>query len=237
MFTVALIGPDGAGKSTIGRRLQASVGLPIKYVYMGINLEASNVMLPTTRLALAFKRSGGGQLAMGGPPDPDRVKAPPKGLLKRLATEVKSGLRMLFLLAEEWYRQLVIEYYQLRGDIVLVDRHFVFDYYYHDIVQSKGYRPLSSRVHGFMLKNLYPRPDLVICLDAPAMVLYERKHEGSVAAIEKRRQEYLQLANLVANFVVVDVTQPENVVAEQVTALVQDFYAARSGSLQRVQNG
>lgn len=238
MFTVALIGPDGAGKSTIGRRLQAGLGLPIKYVYMGINLEASNVMLPTTRLALAYKRSGGGTLAMGGPPDPDKVKAPPKGLFKRLASEVKSGARMVFLIAEEWYRQLVIEIYQLRGNVVLVDRHFVFDYYYHDIVQQRGYRPLSSRVHGYMLEHLYPRPDLVICLDAPAEVLYNRKGEGSVAAIEKRRQEYLQLRDLVEHFEVIDVTQPEDVVASQVTQLVQDFYRAQSGGgLQKVPNG
>ncbi len=237
MFTVALIGPDGAGKSTIGRRLQASLGLPIKYVYMGINLEASNVMLPTTRLALAYKRSGGGTLAMGGPPDPDKVKTPPKGPAKRLVSEVKSGARMVFLMAEEWYRQLVIEYYQLRGNVVLVDRHFVFDYYYHDIVRTRGYRPFSSRAHGYMLEHLYPRPDLVICLDAPAEVLYNRKGEGSVAAIEKRRQEYLQLAGLVQHFVVVDVTQPEDVVANQVTQIVQDFYRARSGGLQKVPNG
>ena len=237
MFTVALIGPDGAGKSTIGRRLQASLGLPIKYVYMGINLEASNVMLPTTRLALAYKRSGGGTLAMGGPPDPDKVKAPPKGAAKRLVSEVKSGARMAFLMAEEWYRQLVIEYYQLRGNVVLVDRHFVFDYYYHDIVRTRGYRPFSSRAHGYMLAHMYPRPDLVICLDAPAEVLFNRKGEGSVAAIEQRRQEYLQLAGLVQHFVVVDVTQPEDVVAAQVTQIVQDFYRARSGGLQKVTNG
>ena len=58
-----------------------------------------------------------------------------------------------------------------------------------------------------------------------------------MAAIEKRRQEYLQLADLVEHFVVVDVTQPEDVVAAQVTQIVQDFYRARSGGLQKVANG
>lgn len=230
MFTVALIGPDGAGKSTISRRLQESLGLPFRYVYMGINLEASNVMLPTTRLALAAKRKSG-DLAMGGPPDPNRPDAAPRGLGRRAVSEIKSGARMMFLLAEEWYRQLVIEYYQARGWIVLVDRHFVFDYYYHDVVSSRRYRPMSSRVHGFHLKHFYPRPDLVICLDAPAEVLYARKQEGSVEAIEQRRKEYLQLAPLVPNFVVVDVTQPEDVVAAQVTAIVHNFYQSRQRKL------
>ena len=57
MFTVALIGPDGAGKSTIGRKLQEISPLPMKYVYMGVNLESSNLVLLTTRLLLEIKRT------------------------------------------------------------------------------------------------------------------------------------------------------------------------------------
>jgi thymidylate kinase len=186
-------------------------------------------MLPTTRLALAHKRRSGAASMMGGPPDPNRPDAPPRGVLRRAATEAKSGLRMVFLLAEEWYRQLAIEYYQWRGCVVLVDRHFVFDYYYHDVVSRRRYRSLSSRLHGFHLRRLYPRPDLVICLDAPAAVLHARKGEGTVAAIEQRRQEYLQLRSLVPHFVVVDATQPEEVVAAEVVGIVRDFYWLRRG--------
>ena len=49
MVTVALIGADGAGKTSVARALERSRDLPIKYLYMGINTEASNHMLPTTR--------------------------------------------------------------------------------------------------------------------------------------------------------------------------------------------
>jgi thymidylate kinase len=174
---------------------------------------------------------------MGGPPDPNRTKSAPKGLVKRLASEVKSGARTAFLMAEEWYRQAVIEYYHRTGSVVLVDRHFLFDYYYHDVVEIDGYRPLSRSFHGLVLKHLYPRPDLVICLDAPAPVLFARKPEGSVEALEQRRQEYLQLQHLVKNFVIVDVTQPEDVVAAQVLQLVEDFCEAKGKSLRMVSNG
>ena len=49
MFTVTLKGPDGVGKTTVSKELEASFKLPIKSIYMGIDVEASNVMLPTTR--------------------------------------------------------------------------------------------------------------------------------------------------------------------------------------------
>src|SRR5206468_11488099 len=54
-FTVALIGPDGAGKTTVSRRIEQSLPVPVKYIYMGVNTDASNVMLPTTRAIHALK--------------------------------------------------------------------------------------------------------------------------------------------------------------------------------------
>ena len=224
MFTVALIGPDGAGKTTICQRLQRELQVPVKYIYLGINLEASNVVLPTTRLWMAIKRIQGKPLAMGGPPDPKKVKVLPKNPVKRTVAEVKSALRMANQLGEEWYRQAVVWRYQRQGNVVLFDRHFLFDYYFHDVKSKATQRTVSSRLHGFVLKNFYPRPDLVLCLDAPAEVLFARKAEGTVAALEERRQEYLQLRDLVKNFVIIDATQPLDQVFNQVTTQIYDLY-------------
>jgi thymidylate kinase len=234
MFTVALVGPDGAGKTTISRRLLETLDLPLCYIYMGINLEASNVMLPTTWLQYKLKARQG-TLDMGGPRDINKSKPLPKNPIKRTIFELKSALRMANLMAEEWYRQLVISLNVRRGKIVLFDRHFLFDYYYHDVVQKWGERPLSSKLHGWMLKNFYPRPDLVIFLDAPAAVLFARKGEGSVELIEQRRQEYLQMRDLFKEFVTLDATQPQEKVVQEAARLIRDAYRAkttqRSGKL------
>ena len=95
VFTVALVGPDGAGKSTIARQLVGhKLPLPVKYVYMGVNLDSSNLVLPTTRLILEIKRARGGRPDMAGPPDRTRVKPRAKGMVKRVAAGLKSGLRL-----------------------------------------------------------------------------------------------------------------------------------------------
>lgn len=230
MFTIALVGPDGTGKSTISGMLQDLLPLPTKYVYMGINQEASNVALPTTLLWKKIKRASGRRTEAGGPPDPSRLQSIPKSPLKRLARELKSDLRTANLIAEEWFRQFVTWYYQVRGYVVIFDRHFYFDYYKHHIANRSSARTLGDRVHGFMLKHIYPKPDLVIFLDAPAEVLFSRKSEGTIELLEQRRQEYLQFQHMVEFFKTVDATQSIDEVAHQVCSLIVDFDRMRKGA-------
>ena len=225
MFTVAVIGPDGAGKWAVTQRLQQTLPLPVKYVYMGVNLESSNVVLPTTRIMLELKQRRGGRPDMTGPPDPTRVKTLPKNKLKRLAREVKMSLRLANLMAEEWYRQRIVQKYLADGYIVLSDRHFFCDYYAHDIAVDRSQLPLARRVHGAMLDRYYPRPDLLICLDAPGDVLFARKGEGSPAMLEARRQEYLRLREAVAHYALVDATQSLEAVTEETAAIILNFHA------------
>jgi thymidylate kinase len=221
VFTVALIGPDGAGKTTVGRRLERALSPRVKYIYMGVNIEASNVALPTTRVIDALRRARGGASA-GGPPDATKRAPRPKSAHKRFLRETKSVLSLTNRLAEEWYRQIRAWYYLSRGRIVIFDRHFFSDYYAHDISLDAGERSFSRRVHGFMLKRLYPKPDLVILLDAPAELLWQRKQEGTLEALTRRRDEYLKLRELVDDIAIVDATQSEEAVFTEVSRLILD---------------
>ncbi|MDQ4077229.1 MAG: hypothetical protein M3220_13395, partial [Chloroflexota bacterium] len=122
-------------------------------------------------------------------------------------------------------------YYRHRGYIVLFDRHFFADYFAHDIVGEASDRPRSRRIHGYMLQRFYPQPDLVIFLDAPPELLFARKGEGTVALLERRRQEYLQLRDHVRHFCIVDATQPVDEVVRDVASLIQDFYGRQRGTV------
>lgn len=226
MFTVALVGPDGAGKTTVSRELVKKLPVPVKYVYMGINLEASNMVLPTTRLLLEIKRRRGGRPDMAGPPDPSKRKRPPKGVLKRALFELKAWARLLNRVAEASFRQMAVWFYQMRGYVVLFDRHFFLDYYAHDIANPDPHRHLTSRVHGWFLQHLYPKPHLVIYLDAPPEVLFARKGEGSPELLARRRQEYLDFRNVVEHFYLVDASQPLEQVVSEVKDIIMEFYAA-----------
>jgi thymidylate kinase len=228
MITVALVGADGSGKTTVSRRLLESLPLPSKYLYMGVNSNSGNLVLPTTQILRKIRRARGIKPRYG-PPDPARVKAPPKNRVLHWLLILKSLVGMINQMAEEWLRQGVLWYYQRRGYVILLDRHIFLDCYAHEIAGDGIDRPLHKRLHGWMLKNYFPKPDLVICLDAPAEVLVDRKMEGTLELRERRRQEYLDLSNVVDNFAIVDAAQSEDEVTRRTADIILNFYFARMG--------
>ena len=219
-FTVAVIGPDGAGKTTVARRIESTLPRPVTYMYMGVNAGASNVLLPTTWVIHAINRARGAASG-GGPPELGRPPSP-KGVTGRTLRGVRSMLSLGNRLLEEWFRQIVTWYHLARGRIVLFDRHFYSDYYAHDIAASAHERSVWQRLHGFVLEHVYPKPDLVILLDAPAEVLWARKQEGTFEAVVRRREEYLHMGSVFEDFAVVDATRPQEDVVQEISDLILD---------------
>jgi thymidylate kinase len=226
-FTVALIGPDGAGKTTVARRLQRELPFPVEYLYMGVNPDSSNYLLPTTRAVHALRRRRGAKPDTAGPRDPSHLeKRPPRGVVLRGLRSARSYARLGNRLAEEWHRALVASRRRRQGAIVVFDRHFFADYYAYDVA-AQGHRSASRRLHGFILSRLYPRPDLVIYLDAPAVVLLERKGEGTLESLERRRHEYLELGEVLRGFSVVDANRPLDEVTREVADTIEGFSRSR----------
>jgi thymidylate kinase len=227
-FSVAIIGPDGAGKTTVCRRVIDALPLPARYVYMGINPDASTHTLPTTRLLHRLKRALRGSPSQVGSPRPRREDRPPRSRVRRIARATKRTLTLTNSLADDWYRQARVWIYERRGNIVLFDRHVLFDYYSWNATEPGTWRPLSRRIHGWVLTHLYPRPDLVVFLDAPGDVLYARKGEGTPESLEERREEYRRLEELVEHFVVIDATLPEDEVVTRALRLIEEFAVERT---------
>jgi thymidylate kinase len=217
MTTVALIGPDGAGKTTVASRLPELLPVPVRYLYMGVSTDSSNVMLPTTRVTRRIKRALGAAPDTAGPPAHGPRRRPGSFLRRRLA-DLRAIARLGNRFAEEWYRQWLAWRWERAGSVVLFDRHFFADYHAYDLQGDD--RSWSQRLHGFVLGRLYPRPDLVVYLDAPGVVLLARKGEGTAEALEQRRDEYRSIKGHVRHFVEVDATRPIEEVTEQVAQAI-----------------
>ena len=196
--------------------------MPATYLYMGVSADSSSHLLPTTRLLRALRRSrGSGEEATSTPAGASRKGGPRRA--------VRSALRLANLLAEECYRQALAWRHLRRGTVVVFDRHFFADYWAYDVTGEQ--RSFDQRVHGLFLSRLYPKPDLVIFLDAPAEMLFARKGERTTQDLARRREEYVALGRAMPNFAVVDAAQPADQVAREVTEILHEF--ARAGALVR----
>jgi hypothetical protein len=194
--------------------------MPVKVLYMGINLESSNVTLPTSRLIRYLKRQKRQKSAVA-PAGAGQARSAAK------SGKIRAALRLGNRLAEEWYRQLLIWRYLQKGSLVICDRHFQFDFDYGVTSGAAADRRLSERVHRWCLAKLYPNPELVIFLDAPGHVLFARKGEASVEWLESRRQALLKQGEKTANFFRVDATKPVEAVCAEVQSHILDFQRSR----------
>jgi len=234
--TIALIGPDGSGKSTIARRVADALPVPARYLYMGVNLESSSEMLPTTRLVLSAKRRRGRR------PDMTARTGPPEPGVAGVVGSARGLIRIAAWTAEEWYRAALAWRARRRGRVVIFDRHFFCDYYASDVRpvaagDGAPARSLASRLHGAILRRWYPRPDATFLLDAPAEVLFARKGEGTIASIEQLRADYRSLSDVLPAFTVVDVDRSVDDVVTDLVDRISRVVAGTSGAVQPLPSG
>lgn len=225
MPSIAIVGPDGVGKTTITKRLVASSIYPFKYIYMGNNIQACNFALPTTRLVEWIKKWMDKNWNDSPQAATDNVNG--RGAEKLRKGRLWAAARLVNRLAEEWYRQLLCWSYEWRGYLVLYDRHFVLDFV-GDVSDARR-QSLSERIHRWCLERFYPRPDLVIFLDAPIEILYARKPEWPIEELDRRRQILNAAGRRVPNVFRIDATQPLDAVYGQVTKTIEEVCESRWG--------
>jgi hypothetical protein len=181
-LSVALLGPDGAGKSTLADGLKGSSVFPVRLVYMGLT---------------------GGAL-----PYIDFLLLP--------------GLVQLGRIGVLWSRYLRGLYHQVRGRLVVFDR-YIYDAMTPHPERLNWYRRATRWIDG----HTCPGPDLVLVLNAPGQVMYERKREYTPDMLEDWRQHFLALQDWLPQVELVDTTRTAEEVCADAMDQIWQRYAAR----------
>ena len=170
-LTVALLGPDGVGKSTLAAGLGNSFYFPVRSVYMGL-----------------WQRSSA------------------RSVWQRLP-----GLEVAARPFKIWGRYLMAQYHRVLGRLVVFDR-----YVYDATLPPRPPLVTAKRLYFWLLARTCPRPDLVLVLDAPGQVMYERKGESDPASLEAERKHFLALQQRIPKLQVVDASRGEDAVRADV---------------------
>jgi thymidylate kinase len=199
-LTVCLLGPDGAGKSSV-----------IKAVSQGL----AGAFNRTTCYGFApgilswLRRPEG--------PNTQPHAAPPRSPLISVTRALCYWL-VYYLL---WYR-VTLRLHLAHSTLVLHDRHLV-----DALVDPKRYRYSGPMWLLRLIWWFVPRPDLIILLDAPPVALQSRKHDVSFAESERQGKAYRSLVRSMANGHIVDTARPLEEVVRDVHDIILNYLTTR----------
>lgn len=200
-LSVAFLGPDGSGKSTL-----------IARVSVELNQTFRRVQYQHLRPGL-FSRGRNGALV---------VAADPHG--KPLRGSMGSIARLLLFWMEfllGWPLWLFPR--RVRSTLVIFDR------YFHDILPDpRRYRYGASPTVIRILGRFVPQPDIAFILDAPPELLQTRKQEVTLMEGRRQRGAYLEVAKEFRRARIVDVSRPLDQVVSCILRDILDHLEQRA---------
>ncbi len=110
-----------------------------------------------------------------------------------------------------------------RNGIVFVDR-----YFYDIIVDPKRYRLDAPAWLVCLIAKTIVKPDLVICFDAPAKFICERKQEVPFKEVVRQREAYLSLVKGLSNGHIVDTSSQLDNAVRQTEDIIINFLIERT---------
>ena len=195
-LVVALLGPDGSGKSAVAEAVAQRLAPDF----------ADTVRLHL-RPRLGLRRSH------NGPALTPHAKPPRSALV--------SIVKVLYFAVDyNLGHRLQVRPRVQAGALVLFDR------YCHDmLVDPRRYRYGGPQWLLRWLAAVVPKPDLWLLLDAPAEVLRRRKREVAWAELVQLRAAYRELLQRLPHGVLIDTGQPFDAVVETAVTCIRGAHA------------
>lgn len=209
---VALLGPDGVGKSSVASGIRNAPSRPAGVKTVDHH-KTYRPVLP--RLSTLARR------VMHRPLPSRRNARDPHGApsLHPLVWLARYG----YYTIDQWLSYVGVRRSLASGHLVIKDRHWL-----EFSVDPQRYRYAGPMVIPRLLSRLVPQPDVVIVLDAPTDVIHSRKQELSAQDIELLREGYRRLLANVHNGYLVRSDQSPDAVAGEVLAIINGFIQQRT---------
>lgn len=214
---VALLGPDGVGKTTVADHLcERLFQRPFKVCR---HFEYNFHILPKLKhLRACLGRLLGRRIEVKQPPQPGT-----KGSAMNPEHPTMGAMAyVLYYAVDLLLGHLVVA--KLRGQSGLI----VFARYFHDYYFQKGYRN-APRWFLRLLESLIPSPDLIVCLHRNPSEIYAAKPELDLVEIEAQQELIRATCATRPNAVVIDGSEGVDKTVERVADAVVSALLARKG--------
>jgi len=200
--TVVLLGPDGSGKSTIAKALQAALDASFK-------TDKSRLIHWKPIVFFRSKRRDG-------PPTTDPHRRSPRGQIGSLAA---LGFHWLEYFLGGFFVVLPVRF---RNGLVLFDR-----YYYDFEVDPRRFRLHLPWHWPLRMFRLLPRPDLVFLLDVSPETMLARKQEVPMAELQRQRDAFRSLVAKLPNGRIIPAELPLQAVVGEITLRILEHLKNR----------
>jgi thymidylate kinase len=205
---IALLGVDGAGKSTVMARIASD----LSPAFSATKLYHRR---PLASLRRWRERSDTGSGVEG------------KHVIDTHAQPHRNRAASLAKLAFWWADYMFLGYIADIYPRLVASTLVLFDRYYYDLlVYPKRYRYGGPLWLADFVGRFIPRPHLVILLDAPPGVIQARKQEVSPEETARQLEAYLRLVEKMPNGHVVDASKPLSEVVTEIEGIVLDYMSA-----------
>jgi thymidylate kinase len=210
-LSVAFLGPDGSGKSTIAKLVMERVSG---------SFHGGRIQYWRPHLLPSM-----GRLKFWNPAKESETNPHPHAHSKQ--NPGKSLLRFFYYLADYLLGYPVKVYWpKVRKQIIVFDR-----YYYDYLIDLHRYRfNLPSRLpHVFL--PIIPAPDLTIYLHAEPEELLKRKQELPLAELEKQVEQFKKIVHEIPNAITISTNKPIEDTVQEISSAILGKKAAQTRSI------
>ena len=200
---IALLGPDGCGKSSVIAQLKVS--------FHGDNFSGIEVLHLRPHVRLGVKKNTVNESV----DDPHGQDA--RGSLISL-------IKITYFLFD-----YTVGYFIRVRPLLQKHKLVIFDRYYYDLlVDPKRYRYGAPIWFARLISYLIPKPNLIILLNAPANIIQGRKQEVSFDETERQTKEYYKLIHGMKHGVVINAVQPIDKVVTDIENAVMTYIECKT---------